>query len=177
VRAALVALLFVVACKEESKPAPAAAKDTPASADTQARPRPQLPEGPRPEGTEDPANRWDRRDPALREEIREKIEERRKNREAMLDTNHDGVVSDEERQQRLKPMVERLDANGDGKLTPDELAQSDRRMGFDDPAAVDTNKDGEISLAELDAAITARREKMRERWRGGGPPRVPGGEP
>lgn len=39
------------------------------------------------------------------------------------------------------------------------------RVAFDDLAAVDMNEDGEISLAELDAAVTARRN-MRERWRG-----------
>ena len=31
-----------------------------------------------------------------------------------------------------------------------------------------TNHDGEISLGELDKAMTARREQMRERWRGRG---------
>lgn len=91
-------------------------------------------------------------------------EERRKEREAKLDTNHDGVVSDEERLQRAAPMRDRLDTNHDGKLTPDELAASQRRM-FADPAKIDTNKDGDISLAELDAAIEARRDEMRERWR------------
>ncbi len=95
------------------------------------------------------------------------MDERRKHREEMLDTNKDGVVSPAEREQRMEPMRQRLDTNGDGKLTPEELGASDRRMGFDDPAAVDTNKDGEISLGELDVAVTARREKMRERWRGG----------
>jgi len=100
--------------------------------------------------------------------MRERMEERRKAREAALDTNKDGVVSPEERQARLKPMIERFDQNGDGKLTPDELASSDRRMGFDDPTALDTDKDGEISLKELDAAVTARREEMRTRWRGRG---------
>jgi hypothetical protein len=63
-------------------------------------------------------------------------------------------------------MVKRLDTNGDGKLTPDELAAGDRRMGFDDPAAVDTDHNGEISLSELDAAVTQRRNEMRARWRG-----------
>lgn len=102
----------------------------------------------------------------MREEMRERMEERRKQREAALDTNKDGVVSPEEKQARLKPMVERFDQNNDGKLTPEELASSDRRMGFDDPTAIDTDKNGEISLGELDAAITQRRTEMRARWRG-----------
>jgi Ca2+-binding EF-hand superfamily protein len=96
------------------------------------------------------------------------MEERRAARDALLDTNHDGVVSPEEKQARLKPMIERFDQNGDGKLTPDELAASDRRMGFDDPASLDTDHDGEISLKELDTAVTKRREEMRQRWRGRG---------
>ena len=168
VRAALIAIVFVVACKEESKPAAPAASETPADkTPSHARPRPQLPGEALPPDVDHAAER-DWGDPAMREEMRAKMDERRKNREAMLDTNHDGVVSDEERQQRMVPMLKRLDENGDGKLTPDELAKSDGRMGFDDPAAVDTNHDGEISLAELDAAVSARRQKMRERWRGRG---------
>ena len=104
----------------------------------------------------------------MREDMRTRMEERRKQRDAMLDTNHDGVVSPEERQARLKPMIDRFDQNGDGKLTPDELASTNGRMGFDDPAAIDTDHNGEISLSELDAAVTARREEMRARWRGRG---------
>jgi hypothetical protein len=103
---------------------------------------------------------------AYRAEWEEKREERRKRMEEKLDTNKDGVISPEEHAQRVKPMLERLDQNGDGKLTPDEVAGSERRMGFDDPAALDTDKNGEISLMELDAAVTARREQMREKWRG-----------
>ena len=62
-------------------------------------------------------------------------------------------------------MVERMDQNGDGKLTPDGLAHTRGRMAFDNPAAIDTDKNGEISLAEVEAAIDARREQMREQWR------------
>jgi Ca2+-binding EF-hand superfamily protein len=173
--------LFLVACKD-SKPADPAAKETPTPTEQpskQARPRPTLPaagdpgtdegrERPRLPGAETDRDRGRDLDPAEREERRAMRDERRKSREEMLDTNQDGVVSVEERQQRLEPMRQRLDANGDGKLTPDELNASDRRMGFDDPAAIDTNSDGEISLAELEVAVTARREQMRERWRGRG---------
>jgi hypothetical protein len=181
VKPLLCACLFVLACKSESRPAPAgeakpseatkversrprpSLPDSPATADEN-RPRPRLPDGTR-DGTREPR---DYSDPAVREEMRTRMEERRKLREAALDTNKDGVVSPEERQARLKPMIERFDQNSDGKLTPDELASSDRRMGFDDPAALDTDKNGEISLAELDAAVTARRDEMRARWRGRG---------
>ena len=72
------------------------------------------------------------------------------------------ALSPEEKAQRVAPMFKRLDANGDGKLTPEEIASSDRRMAFSDPAAIDTDKNGEISLVELEAAVTARREEMLE---------------
>jgi hypothetical protein len=68
-------------------------------------------------------------------------------------------------------MHDRLDKNGDGKLTPDELANAEpepghRAMHFDDPVAIDTNHDGVISVDELEAAMQAQREKMRATWRG-----------
>lgn len=173
-RVLLCALLVAGACKsEKSKPAEQA---TPTERDEAQMPtdrrRPSLPPG----ATADPdsVKRADQpeprdwSDPAVREELDKAREERRKRMDAMLDTNHDGVVSPEERQARLKPVYDRLDANGDGKLTPDELSQSTGRMSFSDPAAVDTNKDGVISMDELDAAVTAKREQMRARWRGRG---------
>lgn len=177
VRALLCACLFLVACKtEESKPS--AAESKPPEATKVERPRavlrPSLPEEDdlsdedereRPRLEEQPRD-WS--DPAVREEMRVRREERRKAREAALDTNKDGVISPEEKLQRLQPMVDRFDQNGDGKLTPAELASSNRRMKFDDPAAIDTDKDGVISLSELDAAVKARREQMRARWRGRG---------
>ena len=169
----LCACLLLVACKGESKPAPAeqakpgeatkvergqaAAPSLPNTPEDRRGARPRLPD-------EEQPRDWS--DPEVREDMRARMEERRKAREAALDTNKDGVVSPEERQERLKPMVERFDKNNDGKLTPDELASSDRRMGFDDPAAVDADHNGEISLGELDAAITQRRSDMRARWRG-----------
>jgi hypothetical protein len=166
------ACLFLVACKGESKPA-TAEQAKPGEATKVERGRsapPALPDTPegrrgdRPRLPNEQPRDWT--DPDVRDEMRAKMEERRKAREAALDTNKDGVVSDEERQARLKPMIERFDQNDDGKLTPEELAASDRRMGFDDPAAIDTDKNGEISLKELDTAITQRRAEMRARWRG-----------
>lgn len=182
-KALLCACLFVVACKGD-KAKSASAETKPAEAAKTAHgPSPSLPDTPesargeRPHLANEPAPR-DWSDPAVRDEMRERMAERRKARDAMLDTNHDGIVSPEERQARLKPMIERLDQNGDGKLTPDEMASSDRRMGFDDPAAIDTDHNGEISLGELDTAITARRAEMRAKWRGrnGGSAGVSGDE-
>jgi len=168
------ALLFAAACKGDKKttsseaPTPTEKSGDKSAAVSGAR-RPSLPQdgeavgsGPRPQLPAD--ERWN--DPETRAEWEEKREERRKRMEEKLDTNKDGVISPEEHAERVRPMRDRLDQNGDGKLTPDELSQSERRMGFDDPAALDTDKNGEISLGELDAAVTARREKMREKWRG-----------
>ena len=180
-KTALCACLFLLACKGESKPAEKAETATPTeTAAKPTHPRPTLPgstdPGPGPSGNsdgrprpslpEDEARDWS--DPATREEMRAMREQRRKEREAQLDTNKDGVLSPDEKAQRVAPMFKRLDGNSDGKLTPDELAASDRRMAFDDPASVDTDKNGEISLVELEAAVTARREQMRQKWRGRG---------
>jgi type IV secretory pathway VirB10-like protein len=174
VKPLVVACLLLVACKEESKPAEQAKPAEATKVERGRGPAPALPDTPehrrgdRPRLPEQDADEQPRdwSDPAAREEMRARMEERRKRREAALDTNKDGVVSTEERQARLKPMIERFDQNDDGKLTVEELASSDRRMGFDDPAAIDTDKNGEISLGELDAAITQRRNDMRARWRG-----------
>lgn len=84
-----------------------------------------------------------------------------------------GPMSDEERaammKQRAETMRKRLDTDGDGKLTPAELAAAGRgRMRFDDPAAIDTNHDGDISSDELAAAMKARFEQRRAQRAGSG---------
>ena len=104
-------------------------------------------------------------DPEVREEMEQRRDERRKAREAQLDTNHDGVVSPEERRERFRPMLDRFDTNHDGKLTVEEFASSEHRM-ISDPAAMDTDHDGVISLQEIDTAMTQRREQLRAQWRG-----------
>lgn len=169
-RVLLCALLLATACKSDKSPS--AGQATPTERDPALAPKdrkaPSLPGDPDSVKRADQPAARDWNDPAIREELDNAREERRKRMDATLDTNHDGVVSAEERQARLKPMFERLDANGDGKLTLDELSQSTGRMSFSDPAAVDTNKDGVISMDELDAAVTAKRDQMRARWRGRG---------
>ena len=58
---------------------------------------------------------------------------------------------------RIEAMAAKLDTDGDGKVTVQELAKAEGRLKFDDPAAVDTNHDGVISPDELGAALQARR--------------------
>jgi hypothetical protein len=90
---------------------------------------------------------------------------------AGTDSGSGSVDRNARRHERAQAMHDRLDKNGDGKLTPDELANAEpepghRAMRFDDPAAIDTNHDGDISVDELEAAMQARRDKMRAMWRG-----------
>lgn len=132
---------------------------------TQHRVRPELPRSDIPE-TRD----WN--DPDVREKIEQRRAQREERMKERLDTNKDGVISADERAERARPVFDRLDENQDGKLTPDELSKSNRRMSFDDPAALDTDHNGDISLGELEAAMTARRQQMREKWRGGRPRQV-----
>jgi len=90
-----------------------------------------------------------------------------KRRDAMQDGDGSGSASDDKRAaamyQRLVNMRARLDVNGDGKLTPDELASARGRLRdrFDNPEALDTNHDGDISADELAAAVKARRDQRR----------------
>jgi hypothetical protein len=90
----------------------------------------------------------------------------RDRRRSEMDTDGDGVISDQERQaammQRMSQMRDRLDTDGDGKLTPAELAAArPGRMHFDNPEALDTNHDGDISAEELAAGMKARRDAFR----------------
>lgn len=73
----------------------------------------------------------------------------------------------EKRRERMERMRSKLDANGDGKISVDELKNAPGRMKFDDPAAVDTDHDGFISPEELETAMKARREQMRAKWGSG----------
>ena len=164
------AVVLAVACKTE---APSPANQAPAASDPPAKARsakidvkpvsPALPEAPAPPSPTAPgdgkvAGDSRRGDPAARDEWR-------KRRDARLDANGDGAVSDPERaaamHSRVTAMHARLDADGDGKLTPAELANAPGRMHFDDPAALDTNHDGDISADELAAAMQARRDQRR----------------
>lgn len=70
--------------------------------------------------------------------------------------------------QRAEMLRKRLDTDGDGKLTPAELGAAGGRMRLDDPAAIDTNHDGDISTDELAAAMKARFDRRRAQRAGSG---------
>ncbi|WP_299678999.1 calcium-binding protein [uncultured Roseobacter sp.] len=87
------------------------------------------------------------------------------------DTDGDGALTLEEvqaaaatrAQERSARMFERMDANADGRLSPDETAPAERaERRF---SRVDADGDGAITEAEFDAA----REKMRGPRRHRGP--------
>ncbi len=169
----LIASLFLAAgCKTDdadsksgsaAKAEPTAAKGRSGKIElpAQQRPRPSL-EGDRPVPAEDLD---------AQEEARlERREERRKQRMAELDKDGDGQISDAERDAarlvRVAETKRRLDTNGDGKLTVDELKDSRmaRRLG-DKIDTIDTDKNGEISPEELKASMDEMRANM---WGGRG---------
>jgi EF hand domain-containing protein len=55
------------------------------------------------------------------------------------------------RERRLRDLRQKLDTNGDGKLSLEELAASPYKNY--DPATVDADHDGDISVDELDAVV------------------------
>src|SRR5262249_37432541 len=132
----MAALVFAVACKTDASPSSSA----PSVVDGSARARsakidvkPVPPAAPAPAGSGD--------QPGAAEPGDTPRADWRRRREARLDANGDGVVSDEERaaamHDRAVNMRKRLDTDGDGKLTPAELANARGRMRFDNPAALD----------------------------------------
>jgi hypothetical protein len=154
-------VLVVAACKtSDSSPAkadPPAATEQPATPHA-ARPAPSLPGEAKPEqlGSDHPTMPSEDRPYG-----------KHRDRNAKMDKDGDGVVSEEERAAAMKERAQRvhdkLDTNGDGKLTPDELKTAQGRMHFDDPATLDLDKNGEISPDELAAAMKARRDAFRDR--------------
>lgn len=82
-----------------------------------------------------------------------------------LDANHDGVVSDAERNAARQARFKAADANGDGFVTREEFAAAGpaRDAGRKNKmfASMDGNGDGKVSKAEFDAASANMRERMK----------------
>ncbi|HET9621676.1 MAG TPA: hypothetical protein VFP84_09935 [Kofleriaceae bacterium] len=150
--------LALGACKTENQPAASAGSNTEAPGGKARSAK----IGVKPVSPEQPALPSDGAGSDDRDARREAWRERRKER---MDTDGDGVVSDEERaaaiKQRMNRVRDRLDGDGDGKLTPAELAAAPGRMHFENPEALDTNHDGNIDADELAAGMKARREAVR----------------
>lgn len=176
---ALALCLFATACKsEKTESTQANGSATPVATDPGAQPKrdgkiPMAPFHKRPRATDDdPMD--DDAGGSDHEAMREKFEQMRKEREAKLDTDGDGKISEAERDKarhdRAVSMRDKLDANADGKLTVEEINASprlSRRLG--DPSLVDTNKDGDISADEIDTAM-----KLRVNQFGGAGPKFGG---
>jgi hypothetical protein len=106
-------------------------------------------------------------------DVRPGMEDRRRQRIAQFDHDGDGKISDEERKaarrRRAEDLHKNADADGNGKVTPDELSKGNfRRL---DPESLDVNKDGDISVEELEGAL----EQRNRAWGGGRNPGDPGG--
>lgn len=84
-----------------------------------------------------------------------------------LDANGDGRITADEltahatarAQERAERMMEKLDTNGDGLLSIEELSKAPEGHADRMMERVDTDKDGAISQEEYDAAV----ERMRDR--------------
>jgi hypothetical protein len=149
-------VLVVAACKSSSnnKPAPAAGDDSPGATEQRVRPTARVA-------------------PALPNEVEgsnaPSLPEERGWRHHRGDWNG-SAMTDEEREAMFKQRAEkartRMDANGDGKVSYDELKNAQGRMHFDNPEEIDTNHDGDISADELAAAMKARRDAFRAQRQG-----------
>jgi hypothetical protein len=100
------------------------------------------------------------------EQMKQRMAEMRKR----FDANGDGQLDDEERDAmrrvRIQDAVKRIDADGDGTISRDE-AETARFGGgrmLRDFDAVDANQDSVISPEELEAAMSERQARRRQRW-------------
>ncbi len=88
------------------------------------------------------------------------IEAVRDARKARMDTDHDGKISDAERaaarESRTKAQFARIDKNNDGQIDPGEAGA--RRWERIAPA--DTDKNGAVSLAEMEQGVTTGTVKL-----------------
>jgi len=172
----------ITACKKDPEPAAKpAGSETASNASTPEvkqteRSRPNLPAMPRrrPDlqpgqpGESSRPGPWADGERPTREEMLARRDARREEILEMYDADHDGQLSDDERnlmhEARMSGIVQKLDDDGDGRLSRTEMSEmrTSARRPMPDFDALDTDKDGFISVEELAA---------------GRPPRGPGGGP
>ncbi|WP_373487733.1 EF-hand domain-containing protein, partial [Blastomonas sp.] len=78
---------------------------------------------------------------------------------AAIDTNGDGIITEDEVRAHARARFAKMDANGDGKL---DKADREARQAANF-AKMDTDGSGEVSQAEMQAAREARQAKRAER--------------
>jgi Ca2+-binding EF-hand superfamily protein len=102
------------------------------------------------------------------------LPERMRERLGTADTNRDGVLSADEiaahRTQREEQRFTRKDMNGDGAITADEVSPS----RWQHLAAADQDKDGRVTLQEMEAAFANGTLRMPRHGFRPEPPTAPG---
>ena len=168
---ALLVMALATGCKSEG---PAAAKavepETTAAGTAAAQPEGSTPALPVPRRMR--SDQPDSADPAARRAWREQRGEAMRKRTAEMrerfDANHDGQLDEEERgamrHARVQDRVARIDSDSDGMISRQEAeaAPFGGRM-LRDFDAVDANQDSRISADELEAAMSERQARRRER--------------
>lgn len=174
----LLAALAFAGCKKDPEPAKPAGSEAASNVSTSSpevkrpersrpdlpvlpRRRPELQPGQQPGDVGPPGMMADGERPT-REEMLARRDARRREMLEMYDADHDGQLSDEERnlmhEARMSGVVQRLDDDGDGRLSRTELSEmrTSARRPMPDFDALDTDKDGFISVEELAAGRPAR---------------------
>jgi hypothetical protein len=150
------ALVLAVACKTESaapSTAAPAGDDTTKARSAKIDVKPVPPALPEAAPSEDPQASWPRGE---RRRGGGDRDEWRKRREARIDTNSDGVISDQERaaamEQRRSAMRTRLDTDDDGVVSDEERAAAMQQRLSAMRTRLDSNDDGKLSSDELASA-------------------------
>jgi len=171
----LAALVFAGCKKDPESAAKPAGSESASNVSTSSevkrpdRPRPDLPVLPRrrpdmqgqPGDSGPPGMMADGERPT-REEMLARRDARRQEMLDMYDADHDGQLSDEERnmmhEARMSGVVQKLDDDGDGRLSRTELSEmrTSARRPMPDFDTLDTDKDGFISVEELAVGRPAR---------------------
>lgn len=170
---ALLVMALATGCKSEG-PAAAKAGEPEIAASTSGQPDDSTPALPVPRRMR--SGQSDNADPAARrarreqrgEEMRERMAEMRQQFDANRDGQLDETERDAMRHARIQDRVARIDSDSDGMISRQEAeaAPFGKRM-LGDFDAVDANQDSRISPEELEAAMSERQARRRERRQNG----------